>query len=258
MARPTRIFIPDLPAHVTVRGNDRQAIFRGDEDRAFFRACLRKACTRHQVAIHSYVMMTNHAHLLVSPATATSLPRALQSVGRRYVGYFNNRYTRTGTLWEGRYHANLVQADSHLVMCHRYIDLNPVRGGLAAQPDEFEWSSHRHYAFGRLDDLVTPHSVITDLAATQERRRAAYRSLFDTPMSAEAILRIRQAVRLQRPLGDERFIAGFARGVCLNADGIDRGSGLRPPTPTPDSAIIIAQAPGTPPRAVSRWRTRVA
>jgi putative transposase len=224
MARPTRLFAPELPAHVTVRGNDRQAIFRSKDDRAFFRVCLREACRRHEVAIHCYVMMTNHIHLLLSATTAKSLPRALQSVGRRYVGYFNDQYARTGTLWEGRYHASLVQADSHFVMCHRYIDLNPVRGGLVAQPQEFEWSSHRHYALGCPDDLVTPHSVIADLGATLEKRRAAYRSLFDRPMSAEAILRIRQALQLQRPLGDERFVAGFTRGVCMAPAGTDRDS----------------------------------
>jgi putative transposase len=177
-------------------------------------------------------MMTNHVHMLATSTHPMALPRALQSVGRRYVGYFNDRYARTGTLWEGRYHASLVQADGHLIMCHRYIDLNPVRGGLVAQPHEFEWSSHRYHGFGRPDDLVTPHPVLADLGRTPEKRQVAYRALFEPPLPAEAIQRIRQALRLQRPLGDEAFIAGFKNGVCL-----EPGMASRPRAPTlaPDS-----------------------
>ncbi len=213
-------------------------------------------------------MMTNHVHLLASSDNPVGLPRALQSVGRRYVGYFNDRYARTGTLWEGRYHANLVQADSHLVLCHRYIDLNPVRGGLVAQPHEFAWSSHRFYGFGRPDDLVTPHSVIADLGPTVERRQAAYLALFDPPMPAEAVMRIRQALQLQRPLGNEAFIAGFSHGVCLESDGDatsrvtmapDSDSRLWPQIiGEPRPGLAAVPAAGTPPRAASPRRSRAA
>jgi len=153
--------------------------------------------------------MSNHVHFLVTGKGPESLPRAVQSVGRRYVVYFNERYARTGTLWEGRYHASLVQADRHLLACHRYIDLNPVRGGLVAYPGEYTWSSHRCHAQGCPDDLVTAHPVVQDLSESSATRQAAYRALFDEPLDPESIHRIRHAMATQRPLGDDAFMAGL-------------------------------------------------
>jgi putative transposase len=209
MARPPRIFVENIPVHVTIRGNDRQDIFRAADDRAFFRSCLHSAAHHHNVAIHAYVLMTNHVHLLVTGNGPDSLPRAVQSVGRRYVVYFNERYARTGTLWEGRYHACLVQADRHLLACHRYVDLNPVRAGLVASPEEYIWSSHRFHARGYPDDLVTAHAVILELSDKSAARQAAYRALFDEPLDAASIHRIRHAVATQRPLGDDAFLTGL-------------------------------------------------
>src|ERR1700752_524419 len=137
MARPPRQFAPDLPMHVTVSANNRQDIFHCDGDRLRFLNCLEEAAARNGLAVHAYVLMTNHVHLLVTSRTRQSAPKTIQSVGRRYVAYFNGRYQRTGTLWQGRYKSIGLTTERHLFACHRYIDLNPVRARLVEQPGEY-------------------------------------------------------------------------------------------------------------------------
>ena len=128
MARLPRYFAKGVPQHVILRGNNRDVIFASDEDCEFFKEVLAEAARRYALAIHAYVLMTNHLHLLATPGTADSLPKTLQSLGRRYVQYFNYRYRRTGTLWEGRYRATVIETETYLFECMRYIELNPVRG----------------------------------------------------------------------------------------------------------------------------------
>jgi putative transposase len=119
MARLPRYFIPGCPQHIILRGNNRQAIFAADADLRFWRDCLVEAAARFGLAIHAYVWMTNHVHLLASPGDAHSLPKTLQSAGRRYVQYFNSTYGRTGTLFEGRYRATVVDSERYLLTCRQ-------------------------------------------------------------------------------------------------------------------------------------------
>ena len=127
MPRLGRYFLPDQPQHVIQRGNDRQAVFFTDEDREVYLAWLLAAARKHGCLLHAYVLMTNHMHLLATPARADSLPRMMQSLGRRYVRYLNDAHRRTGTLWEGRYRAAPIDSEAYLMTCSRYIELNPVR-----------------------------------------------------------------------------------------------------------------------------------
>ena len=205
MSRLPRLFVPSLPSHITVRGNDRQAIFHCDGDRLRFLSCLGEAARKNGLAIHAYVLMTNHVHLLATGDQSGSAPRTIQSVGRRYVAYFNDRYERTGTLWEGRYRSALVQVEGYLLACHRYIDLNPVRAGLVRNPGEYQWSSHRFYAWGRADGLVTPHEALLALGFTTARRCAAYASIFDQPMETEVLDQIRFCANKGWALGSPAF-----------------------------------------------------
>ena len=201
------------PAHVIVRGNNRQAIFKTDGDRVHFHKCLTTLAAQHDVAVHAYVFMTNHVHLLATPKRPTSLPATMQALGRRYVGYFNDLYERSGTLWEGRYKATLVETERYLLTCQRYIELNPVRAGMAGHPDEFIWSSYRHYAWQRPDDLLTPHFLHSDLGKDEEARRINYIALFEEDIDAETLERIRCSVQKGWALGGERFCAELeARG----------------------------------------------
>jgi putative transposase len=149
--------------------------------------------------------MTNHVHLLATPETATSLPRAVQSVGRVYVQYFNSMQGRSGTLWEGRYKAAIVDSDRYLLACMRYIELNPVRAGLVEHPERFPWSSHRTNAFGVSDPLVNPHSLYRALGTTPATRRAAYLALFGQPVADDETFAIRDATQNAWALGSTEF-----------------------------------------------------
>ena len=190
-----------------MRGNDRQAIFRTDGDRIFFHRCLVETSRRFGVAVHAYVFMTNHVHLLATGSAADSLGRMVQSMGRRYVSYFNYLYERTGTLWEGRFKSCPVETERYFLVCHRYVELNPVRAEMVGDPWAFQWSSFRANAFGHPDDLVTPHSLYLELGASEVRRRRAYQGLFGSPIDAPTLAAIRYAAGRGWALGGGKFLA---------------------------------------------------
>jgi putative transposase len=205
MARLPRYFIQGVPLHIILRGNNREPIFVDDDDAQFFKDALHEAAGRNGLEIHAYVLMANHIHLLASPASEVSMPRTLQSVGRRYVQYFNLRYQRTGTLWEGRYRATIVDAQQYLFDCMRYIELNPVRAGMVRHARDYRWSSYRANGEGRDDALVSPHGLYRRLAKEETERRAAYRELVRMPMGTELIEEIRDRTNKGWALGSERF-----------------------------------------------------
>ncbi|APV52041.1 hypothetical protein BWI17_21640 [Betaproteobacteria bacterium GR16-43] len=207
MARLPRIFLPHEPVHVIIRGNDRQAVFRSDGDLIYFHRCLAELNVRHRVAVHAYVLMTNHVHLLATGARAQSLPRLVQALGRRYVGYFNYLHHRTGTLWEGRYKASPVQTERYFLTCQRYIELNPVRAGMVSHPGQYRWSSYAHHAHGKTDSLVTSHELYESLAADCPRREAEYRDLFQHDIDEHTLRRIRDAVNHGWVLGDAAYLS---------------------------------------------------
>ena len=205
MARLPRFSVPGQPQHVIVRGNNRCAIFRADADYRFYLEKLHLAAAKHGCVIHAYVLMTNHVHLLVTPREAQSLGKTLQMLGRYYVQHYNYRYQRTGTLWEGRYKATLIDSEAYLLTCMRYIELNPVRAGMAAHPSDYPWSSYRRNALGQEDDLLSPHFEYRHLGSSEEERQAAYRQLFKHHLSDESISAIREATNKAWVLGGDRF-----------------------------------------------------
>jgi putative transposase len=207
MARLRRIFIPQVPVHVIIRGNDRQSTFRGEGDLIYFHRCLAEMSVRHEVAVHAYVLMTNHVHLLVTGARSSALPRMVQALGRRYVGYFNYLHKRTGTLWEGRYKASLVQTERYMLTCQRYIELNPVRAGMVSHPGEYRWSSYAHHAQGRPDSVLTRHELVDALATEESRREEAYRGLFENDIDEYTLSKIRDAVNHGWVLSDAGYLA---------------------------------------------------
>ena len=166
--------------------------------------------------------MTNHVHLLLTPAAQGAPSRLMQSVGRRYVQYFNRFYRRSGSLWEGRYKSGVVQAEDYLLACMRYIELNPVRAGMAADPGQYRWSSYRTNGLGLADARLTRHPLHLALGKSGGERRAAYRALFRPQLDEEAADDIRAALRLGMPLGSERF----AEAICARL-GVRRNSGKR-------------------------------
>jgi putative transposase len=186
---------------VIQRGNNRAACFFNDVDRRFYLKCLARSAAQNDCAIHAYVLMTNHVHLLVTPRDRGSVSAMLQDLGRRYVRVINTIRGRTGTLWEGRFKSSLVSTETYLLTCHRYIELNPVRAGMVADPSAYPWSSHAHYAAGRSNDLITEHAAFLGLGGTAEERRSAFRELFRDALDEKTLTRIREAVNAGCPLG---------------------------------------------------------
>ena len=195
MARQPRFFVPNVPLHVTQRGNNRGNIFVSSKDYRIFLDCLCEASHANGVLVHAYVLMTNHVHLLATPSDTHGLPRLLQSVGRRYVQHFNRSYSRTGTLWEGRYRAAVVDSERYFLTCMRYIELNPVRAGFVHDPSEFTWSSHAHHVGRAIDPLINDHPVYWALGNTPFERQAAYRHLFDHGPSEDELAAIRRSTQ---------------------------------------------------------------
>jgi putative transposase len=174
MARLPRLTLADQPHHVLQRGNNRQPVFLQAQDRERMLALLAEHAPRFGVALHAYVLMDNHFHLLATPSTAAGLPKFMQAVGRSYVRWFNDRYARSGTLWEGRYRSTLIQAERYLIPCMVYMDLNPVRAGLVPDAPAYPWSSHLHYVGARNDRFLSPHPLYWALGNTPFAREAAY------------------------------------------------------------------------------------
>lgn len=173
MPRQPRIFISGMTQHVMQRGNNRTDLFRCPFDYGVFVHVVREASLRFGVQVHAYVLMTNHVHLMVTPPNGEALSRAMQAIGRRYVRYFNDRYTRTGTLFEGRYRSVLVDAETYWITCMRYVELNPVRAGLVDHPAQYRWSSYRAHATGIPDRLLSDHHIYQGLGnSTVERCRS--------------------------------------------------------------------------------------
>lgn len=205
MARLPRYVLPGQPQHVIQRGNNRGVTFFTEEDYSFYRECLKEACDKHDAAVHAYVLMTNHVHLLLTPDNPSSIAKVMQSVGRRYVQYVNYTYRRTGTLWEGRYKATLIDSESYLLTCYRYIELNPVRAGIVAHPSDYPWSSYRAHSQGYPDTLIQDHPLYLALGDTDNTRQEAYRSLFKVHLDSATVNFIREATNKAWALGDDRF-----------------------------------------------------
>lgn len=227
MARLGRWFVPGVPQHLIQRGNNRQAIFFADDDYRAYLGILGEAAADAGLAIHAFVLMTNHMHVLATPATPESIPRALQQVGRLYVRRVNRLYRRTGTLWEGRYRATVVDAEAYLFAVMRYIELNPVRAGLARSPYAYRWSSYRTNAVGDgpadIARMITPHPLYAALARTAPGRREAYKALFAEQLGAAALAEIRASVNGGWALGNDRFRDEIARMAERRAMPLARG-----------------------------------
>lgn len=213
MARLPRYVVPGLPQHVIQRGNNRQAIFVGEGDYAAYLSWLKEAALRYGLLIHAYVLMTNHVHLLVTPTKDDSIAKTMQSLGRRYVQYFNFTYKRTGTLWEGRYRATVVDAEDYLLACCRYIEMNPVRAGMVKSAAHYRWSSYRHNAQGQKDPLIVEQDVYRRLGRTVQARYEAYRSLFRDGDDDTTLRAIRESAHKGWALGSERF-CGEVEGLA--------------------------------------------
>lgn len=199
MARQRRLVIPDVALHIVQRGVDRGDCFREETDRVVYLSLLRELVAETACAVHAYCLMTNHVHVLLTPSTDHGPSILMRKVGQRYVPYFNRRYGRTGTLWEGRFKSCLVESARYVLACHRYIECNPVRAGMVRAPASYRWSSHGGNAGIAQDPLLTPHVEYLALAESPSRH-AAYVALFQDPDDAAMVKAIREATNGGYPL----------------------------------------------------------
>lgn len=206
MARLPRLTLPGYAHHVIQRGNNRQPIFVDEGDFAMLHGLWVEHGPQWQVAVHAFVLMGNHFHLLATPSTDTGLPQMMQAVGRRYVQYFNRRHGRSGTLWEGRYRSTVLQADRYLLPCMVYMDLNPVRAGLVSRPGDYRWSSHAHWMGVSNDRLLTASAQFWNLGNTPFAREAAYADLVRAGLSSQEQAALTASALSGWALGDSDFI----------------------------------------------------
>ncbi len=223
MPRPSRTFVPDHPYHLIQRGNNRQVVFVNDEDRRRYLSVLAEVARDEGVQLHAYVLMSNHVHLLATPRNEAGLSRLMQSLGRRYVGAFNARHGRTGTLWEGRFKAHLVDADAYLLSCLRYIELNPHRAGLVSDLLDYPWSSLAHHLGKRVDPCVVDHPVFWQLGNTPFEREAAYRAWLEEGVSMAEQKRFADALKTAAPMASPELIERLRRDKSLPPPPKPRG-----------------------------------
>jgi len=223
MPRKPRFFLPGIPCHVVQRGNNRSACFYGDDDFAFYMSIVDEALQKHHVQLHAYVLMTNHVHLLMTPATPEGIGKVMQSIGRIYVRTLNTRYRRTGTLWEGRYKASLIESDAYLLCCQRYIELNPVRAQSVAHPGDYLWSSYQQYGNGKTIQCLSPHPLFLALGNTPDERRQKYRELILQGLRETELDSIRRCLQHNYPLGNRVFLDEVESALEQKIGKVDQG-----------------------------------
>ena len=213
MPRRPRISVPEVPLHLIQRGNNRQGCFFAEEDYRAYLGWLEKYAEESGCAIHAYVLMTNHVHLLMTPRTSSSVGELMKRLGQRYVQYVNRTYRRSGTLWEGRFRSGLTQEENYVLGCYRYIELNPVRANMVEHPAEYRWSSYRTNAQGEPSTLLTHHLLHTALGSDDQARQAAYRELFRYQLDLGMVDEIRTATNGNYALGSSQFQAQTAAAL---------------------------------------------
>ncbi|WP_201243409.1 transposase [Rheinheimera salexigens] len=198
-----------MPYHIVQRGHNRSNCFYDDADKACYLSILARYLTGYDVQLHAFVLMSNHVHMLLTANQDGVISNLIQNLGRDYVHYFNKRYQRVGTLWDGRFKDSLVDTDQYFLTCQRYIELNPVRANMVIYPEDYHWSSYHANAKGLDINIVTPHRVYLNLADTLDQRLANYRALFAHDISDEDLNSIRIALNHNYPLANEEFITAL-------------------------------------------------
>lgn len=205
MPRRPRLELPGLPLHVTHRGVNRAATFLDDEDFIRYRQQLSDALAEQGIALHAYVLMTNHVHLLLTPPAPGRLSAAMRRLGQRYVPTFNRKHGRTGTLWEGRFKSCLVDTERYLLIVHRYVELNPVRAALVVSAEDYRWSSVHASLGTTIDPIITPHAVYLASGPDSAERGKFYREWLRQGINDDDLDAVRAHLQQERALGHPRF-----------------------------------------------------
>ena len=233
MARLPRLVLPHQPHHLLQQGNNQQAIFRDTEDYQRFLGWLRDSAREFKVAVHAYVLMPNHVHLLATPSTEQGLAQMMQRLGRYYVPWYNARHARSGSLFQGRFKTSLIDPAQYFMLCSRYIESNPVRVQLVAELLDYPWSSYPHHAGLHPDPVITDHALYWALGNTPFQREAAYIELSRPALAPEELAQINTSLLKGWPLGSDTFKAELQQRAKRQVLPAKRGRPfkLTPPLP---------------------------
>jgi putative transposase len=219
MPRHARLIVPGLPMHVVHRALNRQRCFRSDNDYLLYLTLVRHSARKFGCSVHAYCLMTNHVHLLVTPSSEGSCAGMMHGIAQRYAHYFNASGQRSGTLWEGRFRSCLVESDRYVLACYRYIELNPVRAGIARHPADYSWSSYAGNIGSRADPLLAPHPTFAGLP------RGHYWALVRDGLELQRVREIRDATNGGYPLASEAFVSDLSKATGRK---VRRGKAGRP------------------------------
>jgi putative transposase len=211
------------------RGHNRGPVFFSEQDYLEYLRCLKHAADDDGCKVHAYVLMTNHVHLLVTSETRESIGELFQGLGRHYVRYVNETYQRHGGLWEGRHKRNIIQSESYLLSCMRYIEMNPVRAGMVAHPAQYRWSSYAANALGKSNAILHQHDEYIGLGASTDLRQKAYQELFVCDFDSDVLELLRQSLQSGTPLGNDQFKARIEAAIGKKIGSISRGRPRKKP-----------------------------
>ncbi len=223
MARLARYTIKNQPQHIIQRGLNDQFIFHEEQDYQYFHDCLDAAAFNYDLKVHAYALMPNHVHILATPKHEHSISRTVQSVGRNYVQYFNESYDSTGTLWEGRYRATVIDSSDYMLLCYKYMESDPVRSGLVEKAEEYRWSSYNHNALAQVDEMISPHREYLNLGAGAKSRARAYRKFYKDVINPETIEHITESTVKGWALGNEKFVKKIEKLTGRRASQLPKG-----------------------------------
>jgi putative transposase len=199
MPRKPRVQIPGTPHHVIQRGVNRSDIFRTASDYEYFLTIFRAAAATYDSDVHTYTLMTNHFHCIVTPRVKGALSLTMKNLGETYAGYFNRRYDRTGGLYNGRFRSFPIDTERYWFTCMRYVELNPTRAGMVSRPEDYRWSSYRFHTFGEPDDLIVPHPLYLALGTSTAVRQQCWKTICGEALPAEQLNEMRHLVRHGKP-----------------------------------------------------------
>ena len=243
MPRRARIVLPGYPHHLIQRGANKAECFASDRERRTYLGLLDELAEMYGCAVHAYVLMDNHVHLLMTPQRSDGPSLLMKHLGQRFVQYVNRKHLRSGPLWGGRFRSCVVDSDEYLMCCYRYIELNPVRAGMVRAPAEFEWSSYRTNAQGEPSLFLAPHRNYLSLGPSPLEQRSAYRRLFAENLSSQRVAQIRNATNSGSALGNEAFVAAVERAIGRPARN---GRAGRPPGASTELVLPIGNRATSP------------
>ncbi len=217
MPRTARIVIPDLPYHITQRGNYRQDIFQDNEDRLSYLSWINDYSKKYKLSIFAYCLMDNHVHFIVIPREEDSLAKVFSISHMRYSQYFNKKKNISGHLWQGRFYSCVLD-EGYLLAALRYVERNPVRAGIVRKPWRWKWSSAGVHV-GQGDGVINLENITTLIDTTAEE----WKEYIDLDENEEEVEDIRKHTLLGRPLGTKDFIAQLGKRIGMVLSVLPRG-----------------------------------